>query len=119
MEHEEEPGFKAETYFLTHPDAEINTLAQQLCPERTQLSTKQREQYGEESDHLIDIVPRLVNDFKYLHVRNEMIRVEQQILELSNSENYEECIGLMQRYKELSEILAIVSRATGERVVIK
>ena len=48
-----------------------------------------------------------------------MIRVEQQILELSNSENYEECIGLMQRYKELSEILAIVSRATGERVVIK
>lgn len=119
VEHEEEPGFKAETYFLTHPDAEINTLAQQLCPERAQLSTKQREQYGEESDHLIDIVPRLVNDFKYLHVRNEMIRVEQQILELSNSENYEECIGLMQRYKELSEILAIVSRATGERVVIK
>lgn len=118
VEHANEPDFAAETYFLMHPDAEVNTLAQQLCPERAQLSTKQREQYGEERDHLIDIVPRLVNDFKYIHVRNEMKRVEQQILQLSDKENYEECIQLMQRYKELAEIFSAVSRATGDRVVV-
>ncbi|MBR1593718.1 MAG: DNA primase [Alloprevotella sp.] len=118
VEHVREPDFHAEGYFLTHPDAEVNTLAQQLCPERVQLSRQQREQYGEEREHLVDIVPRLLNDFKYEYVRREMKQVEQQILALSSQEDYEACMQLMARYKQLSELLAAVSQATGDRVVL-
>ncbi|MBR1732228.1 MAG: hypothetical protein IJ729_00575, partial [Alloprevotella sp.] len=69
-------------------------------------------------EHLVDIMPRLLNDFKYEYVRREMKQVEQQILALSSQEDYEACMQLMARYKQLSELLAAVSQATGDRVVL-
>lgn len=116
--HAHDEGFRAESYFLSHPDAEVNALAQRLCPEHEQLSTHQRTMYGDERDHLVDIVPRLLNDFKYEYVRGEMKRVEKEILALSDKQDYEGCLPLMGRYKRLSELLAAISLATGERVVM-
>lgn len=106
-------------HFLSHPDMEISKLANELGTDNHQLSRSQQEQYGNEIDHLKEIIPRLLNDFKYCIIQEEKAQIERNIQQLYTEGRMQECQPLMERYKTLSELFAIVSKMTGEKVVIK
>jgi len=119
LAHEGESDFRALPYFLHHPDAEVSRLAAELGTDVEPLSSKQREMYGNELERLGETVPRLLNDFKFSVVNRERKSLEQEIKAKAASGDKTACLALMKRYKELGELFALISKATGEKVVVK
>lgn len=117
LEHIAEPGFKALPFFINHPNADISKLAIELGTDMEQLSTNQRLQYGEEEDHLYDIIPHLLNDFKYAYVSAERKQVLDQIRQLTATKDLAAILPLMERYQELTRIFSAISDAAGNKVL--
>lgn len=119
LAHIGEADFRALPYFLHHPDADVSRLAAELGADEQPLSSKQQEMYGSEQERLSEVVPRLINDFKFAVVSRERKQLETDIRLAAAGGDMERCRELMQRYKDLGEIFAIISKATGEKVVVK
>lgn len=119
LEHEGESGFRALPYFLHHPDAEVSRLAAELGSDPEPLSSKQQQMYGDEVERLAEVVPRLLNDFKFSVVSRERKELEQEIKLKAAAGDVAACFPLMERYKELGELFALIGKATGEKVVVK
>lgn len=115
--HAMDPNFDSLSYFLSHPEADVAAAAMELGTDRYQLSTGQQKQYGDEADHLQDIVPRLLNDFKYAYIRNEKLALERKIQDAAARGDMVLCMDLMQQYKDISAVFAAISQATGDKVV--
>ncbi|MBR1712570.1 MAG: DNA primase [Alloprevotella sp.] len=116
-EHSEDPDFDAPHYFLSHTDEAVSRLAVELGQAPYQLSRNQQQQYGNEADHLEEIVPRLLNDFKFALIQTEKRSLERQIRQLSADGDLAKCMTAMQQYKEISELFARLCAATGDKVV--
>lgn len=107
------------TFFLNHPNAQINALAAELGSDGFVLSTNQRKQFKEEKDHLPEIVPRLLLDYKHAILRTRLNSITQQLRnpELMNDPvKYRE---IMKQYMELSMIERKLSQLLGDRVVLR
>lgn len=117
LQHAGEADFKALPYFLNHPDAAISQLAADLGTRIEQLSSNQQLQYGKEADHLPEVIPHLLTDFKYAVVARERKQVQEQIRRLTATGDYAALLPLMERFRELNRIFAAVSRAAGNKVV--
>lgn len=117
IQHAGEDGFKALPYFLNHPDAAISQLAADLGTRIEQLSSNQQLQYGKEADHLPEVIPHLLIDFKYAVVARERKQLQEQIRQLTATGDYAALLPLMERFRELNRIFSAVSRAAGNKVV--
>lgn len=110
-------GMSSLQYFMTHPDAEISSLAARLGTDKYVLCESQQQGFVRDEDRLGELVPRLLHDFKNSIVRAEMKRV---LAELSNPEvqgDAEKCTELMKQYKGLSEIERQFAQVLGDRVL--
>ena len=110
-------GMSSLQYFMTHPDAEISSLAARLGTDKYVLCESQQQGFVRDEDRLGELVPRLLHDFKNSIVRAEMKRV---LAELSNPEvqgDAEKCTELMKQYKDLSEIERQFAQVLGDRVL--
>ena len=120
INHSGDDGFTAERYFVNHPDPEISKAASEAVSDRYQLSkyhSKGQKIYSEE-ERLSDLVPRLLLDFKIKIVEEEMQTTLRALRDPAVSNDYDRCLGLMDRYKELHATLSTMSRNAGDRVVL-
>jgi DNA primase len=112
--HSKEPGFKAETYFCGHPDAEISKLATRLAIDRYQLGGRFTMQPREGA--LRDRVKHLVADFRLDILRKELKNLEQQMRQsdLSTSQRME----LLKKHKETKEYCDLLAKQSGRELIV-
>ena len=104
-------------YFLSHPNAEISTLASRHAEDKYILSTKQEEIFVHDKNRLCEIVPRLMHDYKNSIIRAEMKSVLRQLSDPQTQTDPEKSKQLMERYRDLSEMERAFALALGERVL--
>ena len=118
MERVNNDGFTAERYFLTHPDPKISALAASLIADRFQLSRSNERDIIKDEHRLKDIVPHLLLEFKLRVLKDEMKELMRQLSLPEVAGDSAKCMEIMQRYKDLGEILKEVSKRVGDRIVL-
>ena len=120
-EHAHEPDFLSERHFLYHQNQIVSQLTAELITEKYTLSKLHSKIKKVESDidRLIDLVPRVVFEFK-----NSLIIdiIRQKLLELkaaSDARNYERASEIMREMAELEGAKRELSKTLGERIIIK
>ena len=106
IEHESDPGFTAQRYFITHPDTIISRLATELASDRYQLSKfhSKTQKIVTDEERLIDLVPTLMINFKNAIVSAELKHIMFELQNPAVFANEEQCTALMKRHEELREI---------------
>ena len=113
-EHNDNSGFKAESYFTHHPDVSINQLATEMAIDRFQLSKSLQVKHDEET--LRNQVEHLVLDFRKEYVQQRLSILKQQIALSAN--DMERMRQLMEEYKEIQSMRNTIARELGNEVMI-
>ena len=112
--HQAEAGFKAESYFCSHPDIKISQLATRLAIDRHQLGGRFMLQPQEGS--LRQRVTHLLLDYRLNIVETRLKSIQQQLRQVGNDmANIRE---LMAQYQETQEIRNAIARRLGNDIVI-
>ena len=114
VEHNDNSGFKAESYFTHHPDVSINQLATEMAIDRFQLSKSLQVKHDEET--LRNQVEHLVLDFRKEYVQQRLSILKQQIAQSAN--DMERMRQLMEEYKEIQSMRNTIARELGNEVMI-
>ena len=105
VEHSGEKGFKAETYFVRHPDPAISQLAADLAMNRYQLSASM--DVPQREGNLSRQVIHLVLDFRMDIVTRQLKYLQQQLREAGNDmDRIKEVLNEQKRMQELRNALA-------------
>ena len=83
------------------------------------LSTHHKEQYVEEKYRLYEVIPRLLLDYKYAILREQINDVMMQLRNPEVQKNAEQSRHYMQQYMQLMSMERQFAELLGERVVIK
>jgi DNA primase len=114
VEHSDEEGFKAETYFMHHPDADISHLATQLAIDRHQLGrgfqVKQRE--GSLRQH----VQHLVLDLRMDIVEKRLKEIQTEMRQVGN--DMERTMELMEEFKSAQELRNALAKQLGNDLIV-
>ena len=105
-EHSNELNFNPEEHFQTHPDAEISTLAAELCGDRYMLSKMFSENNTElrnESAILFEQTTRLAISYKQSIVDELLKQTMAQLKDPTVAANSEQAMEVMQNFKYLKE----------------
>jgi len=111
--HSADKDFKAETYFLRHPDPDISRLAEKLVTDSVQLSKSLRMTLSEED--LRNRVNHLMLDFRTEYLRNRMEALRRQ---MSANADPAQMLPLMQQYKEAQEMMRVLAQKTGKNIMV-
>ena len=109
-----DPGFKAEQYFMQHPDPEVSQLAAQLGIDNHQLSRSFEMKTNGGS--LRQRVQHLILDFRMDIVNQHLKDIQRKLKEVGS--NMERIKELMDDYKETQELRNALARQRGSDVVI-
>ena len=111
--HSDEEGFKAETYFIQHPDVNISALAAELAIDRHQLGKgfQLKEREGGLKQHVL----HLVLDLRLDIIEQRMKEVQQQLRLVGN--DMERANDLLEEYKKTQLIRDALARQLGKGVV--
>lgn len=104
-------------YFMAHPDAEVSSMAARLGAERYVLCQSQQQGFVPDEERLLDLIPRLIHDFKYSLIREELAQLQQQLSRPEVMADLDQCRSIMRRYKELGEIERQFASVLGDRVL--
>lgn len=113
------PFFDAPAYFTMHSNMTIVQEAEALTDDRYMLSTTQAMMYTPDERRLIEIVPRLINDYKHATIGIERERILQQIRMPEILGNETELVKLMTRLKEINAIESLFAKELGGRIINK
>ena len=114
VEHNDNSGFKAESYFTHHPDVSINQLATEMAIDRFQLSKSLQVKHDEET--LRNQVEHLVLDFRKEYVQQRLSILKHQIALSAN--DMERMRQLMEEYKDIQSMRNTIARELGNEVMI-
>ncbi|MGN1263625.1 MAG: DNA primase [Prevotella sp.] len=114
VEHNNDDGFKAETYFMQHPDEDISRLANRLAMNKYQLSKSLEMQHKPES--LRQRVIHLVLDLRMDIIVQHMKDIQTQMRQAGS--NMERIKELMTEYKETQQIRDMLARKVGNDVLM-
>ena len=111
--HSGEEGFKAETYFIQHPDVNISALAAELAIDCHQLGKgfQLKEREGGLKQHVL----HLVLDLRLDIIEQRMKEVQQQLRQVGN--DMERANALLEEYKKTQLIRDALARQLGKGVV--
>ena len=111
--HSGEEGFKAETYFIQHPDVNISALAAELAIDCHQLGKgfQLKEREGGLKQHVL----HLVLDLRLDIIEQRMKEVQQQLRQVGN--DMERANALLEEYKNTQLIRDALARQLGKGVV--
>ncbi len=112
--HSKEQGFKAETYFCSHPDLEISQLATSLVIDRHQLGGRFIVQPKE--DTLRQRVLHLVLDFRMAILEKRLKDIQLQMRQ--NSCDMKRIMELMEEYKDTQEMRNMIAKKLGNDLVV-
>lgn len=111
--------FNSRDYFITHPDQEINRLAAELADDRYPLSIEQQKAYVPEEKRLVDVVPRVINDYKHaiLGVQKEEVLLSLRQPELQQQPD--KMNELLRQLIEINELEKQFAKVLGDRVLVR
>ena len=136
VENVHNPNFRAEKYFISHPNEEIRTLALDLGSDIVALSklfdtppVEQEAALDSPSDvpsapdrreeRLDEIIPSLIASYKLSIVQQEQKDIIEQMKRSDVKEDKEKRNELMNEYKRKSQLVKELAKECGERVVLK
>lgn len=111
--HVHDEGFKADEYFRSHPDEEVNQVATELCTE-TYVLTKSN-QMRQEEDSLQSRIVHLLLDYRMTFVKNRLEQVKQLLPKASESER----ATLQQEWMKLLAIRQEIARRVGHSILVR
>lgn len=111
-------GFTAERYFVAHPDPVISKLSVELISNRYQLRKSQIEQMVTDEERLYELIPRLMINFKYAIVCEELKHTLFALQNPAIANDETQCNSIMKRYNELNKVKSIMAKRLGDRVVL-
>ncbi len=114
VEHLDDEGFKAETYFTHHPDIKISKVAVDMTIDRFQLSKSFASQNIGYS--LTSQILHLILDFRKDYV-DEMLKLKENELKLAGSD-MEKMMEVMAELKDLQTIRNAIARKLGTDVIV-
>lgn len=119
-EHLHDEGFRAEHYFVAHPDPVISRLSTELISDRYQLSKYhyKNQKIVTDEERLYELVPLLTTNFKYAIVGEELKHMMRALQDPAVAHNEAQCNALMKRYSELREVQSLMAKRLGDRVVL-
>ncbi len=119
-EHLHDDGFRAEHYFVAHPDPVISRLSTELISDRYQLSKYhyKNQKIVTDEERLYELVPLLTTNFKYAIVGEELKHMMRALQDPAVAHDEAQCNALMKRYSELREVQSLMARRLGDRVVL-
>ena len=113
VEHSGEEGFKAETYFMQHPDIEISELAIKLAIDRHQLG--KGFQLKERENGLRQNVIHLVLDLRLDIIEKRLKEIQAQLKEAGN--DTEKVMALLTELKDIQQIRDAIAKQLGNDLV--
>ena len=113
VEHSGEEGFKAETYFMQHPDVEISELAIKLAIDRHQLG--KGFQLKERENGLRQNVIHLVLDLRLDIIEKRLKEIQAQLKEAGN--DTEKVMALLTELKDIQQIRDAIAKQLGNDLV--
>ena len=112
--HQGEPGFKAETYFCSHPDMQVSQLATRLAIDRHQLGG--RFEMTEREGGLCQRVIHLVMDYRLDIVESRLKEIQRELLQVGS--DHERMMELLKEHKETKEIRDALAKRLGSDLVV-
>ena len=111
--HSGEEGFKAETYFMQHPDFAISSLAAELAIDRHQLGKgfQLKEREGGLRQHVL----HLVLDLRLDIIEKKMKEIQQQLRQVGG--DMERARQLLEQYKDTQELRDALAKQLGNDLV--
>lgn len=119
VERAPESNFSSRLYFGHHDHSAIAMLAAELLHEPYALSTSQQLQFTPEEQRLVEIVPRLLNDYKHALLLVEKENVVLQLRSPVISSDPERTSQLLARLVEINEAELIFAKVLGDRVMVR
>ncbi len=127
--HAHEETFVPSRFFLAHPDQQISKIAAELLGDRYQLSKVHTKQFGEdvkqedtpmaEEKHLIKNVPRVLTELKDAHITKRIKDIKEEMEQKQKAGELDAAIDLMRQIKDFEEIKKALSKALGERIILR
>ncbi len=117
--HLAEPEFDAMRHFTLHPDPKISTFASDIISERHPISPfweRGGSHIEREEDLLQVVVPKLVREYKLRVVSSMMNKIEGKMKIADASKDFDQSLGLMASYQQLTEIKKILSKQLDRTV---
>ncbi len=111
-------GFTTERYFVAHPDPVISKLSVELISNRYQLRKSQIEQMVTDEERLYELIPRLMINFKYAIVCEELKHTLFALQNPAIANDETQCNSIMERYNELNKVKSIMAKRLGDRVIL-
>ena len=112
--HSDEPDFKAEVYFCSHPDIQVSQLATRLAIDRHQLGGRFVVEPREGS--LRQRVLHLMMDYRLDIVEHRLKDIQRQLQQVGN--NMERMMQLLKEHKETKEIRDELAKRLGSDLVV-
>ena len=118
--HLHDEGFRAEHFFLNHPDPDISQLSAELISDRYQLSKyhSKNQKIITDEERLYELVPLLMVNYKYAIVSEELKHMMQALQDPATITDEERCNAIMKRYAELHKVQNLMAKRLGDRVVL-
>lgn len=117
--HIHDEGFIAEKFFQIHADPQISLVATQLLSDRYQLSAyhSKHQKIKQDEERLNELVPRLLNDFKYSIIAEELKKILTQLHSPEMAQYSEKTEELMKQYMQWKEVEKQLAQNLGDRVI--
>ena len=113
VEHNEDEGFNAETYFINHPDIDISRTATEMAIDHFQLSKSLQVKHDE--DTLRNQVEHLILDFRMDYVEQHLKELQREInLAMGDTTKM---MKLMAEYKDMQVIRNEIAKERGSYIV--
>ncbi len=113
VEHNNDEGFKAETYFTHHPDIDISRTATEMAIDHFQLSKSLQVKHDEDS--LRNQVEHLILDFRMDYVEQHLKELKRDISLSINDPD--KMMSLMAEYKDMQVIRNEIAKELGQEII--
>jgi len=114
VEHSSDPDFKAEQYFMQHPDVQMSQLAVELAVDGHQLSRSFELKTGQNT--LRQLVQHLILDFRMDIVSQHLKDLQRELKTVGN--DMTKMRQLMDDFKQTQELRNALARQRGTDVVV-
>ena len=111
----ENPDFKSQIYFCSHPDIEISKLSTQLTIDRHQLGGR----FSKEDDeqNLRQRVLHLIMDYRMNIIENKLKEINQQLKQVNG--NMERTMELLKEHMKIKELRDALAKNLGSDLILK
>jgi len=114
VEHSGDAGFKADLYFMQHPDPQVSQLAASLGIDRHQLSRSF--QVNSNSNLLRQRIEHLILDFRMDIVSQHLKELQRKMKEIGS--DMSQLKDIMDDYKQTQELRNALARQRGSDVIV-